>query len=161
MEKELLAQRHSNDQLQVECTRLHTCAAAAIASATKHRQHAAASAKLSSPLPAKRNLFSPQQFNNSAELHRYRARHSSTGSSSSCATVLHEDDTETNEYASRDDSDQDSDEEEGGTVVDENESVENGNLSPFSSPTLDKLRVSPYKQQQNAGVSEETWSTLI
>lgn len=156
-----MAQRHSNDQLQVECTRLHTCAAAAIASATKHRQHAAASSKLSSPPPARRNLFSPSQYSNSAELHRYRARHSSTGSSSCASTVLHEDDADNAEDASRDDSDQDSDGEAGGTVVDENESVENGQLSPFSSPTLDKLRVSPYKHQQNAAVNEEAWNTLI
>lgn len=149
-----MAQRHSNDQLQAECTRLHSCAAAAMASATKHRQ-LAASLKLSSPASPRRFLFSPQQqMNTSGELRRQRPRHSSTGSSSCASTVLHEDDADEGENS------EDDDESEGGTVVDENESASNGQLSPFSSPTLDKLRVSPFRHQQNAAVSDESWSSI-
>ena len=55
---------------------------------------------------------------------------------------------------------EDDDESEGGTVVDENEGASNGQLSPFSSPTLDKLRVSPFRHQQNAAVSDESWSSI-
>lgn len=151
-----MAQRHSNDQLQAECTRLHSCAAAAMASATKHRQ-LAASLKLSSPASPRRFLFSPQQqqMNTSGELRRQRPRHSSTGSSSCASTVLHEDDADEGENG------EDDDESEGGTVVDENDSVDNGQLSPFSSPTLEKLRVSPFRHQQNAAaVNDESWSSI-
>lgn len=152
LEKELMSQRHSNDQLQTECTRLHSCAAAAMASATKHRQ-LAATLKLSSPASPRRFLFSPQQMSSSGELRRQRPRHSSTGSSSCASTVLHDDDAEEGENGSDEES-------AGGTVVDENESVENGQLSPFSSPTLEKLRVSPFRQQQNAAVQEESWGSI-
>jgi hypothetical protein len=159
LEKELMAQRHSNDQLQAECTRLHTCAASAMASATKHRQ-LAATLKLSSPASAKRFLFSPQQLGNSAELRRHRPRHSSTGSSSCASTVLHDDDAEGEMYAEAEEDDEGS-EEGGGTEVDENESTENGQLSPFNSPLSDKLRGSPYTKSQNSAIKEETWNTII
>jgi hypothetical protein len=159
LENDLLAQRHSNDKLQAECTRLHACATAAVASATKHRQ--LASALKVSP-SVRKNLFTPGGTLRVGELHRHE-RHSSIGTSSSYASTEVRDDG--NNDADEDDLD-DEDEEESGTEVDENESNSNTPLaSPASSPStgkLGKLAFSPSAARHGScGLEEEVWSTQI
>lgn len=166
LEKELMSQRHSNDQLQAECTRLHACAAAAMASATKQRQLAAVM-KLSSPGSAKKYLFgsAPQSGER-----RVRERHSSTGSNSTTTSTVMQDDgdgdevgTETTECVEDHDCEDEDDEdlEKGGTEVDENEFTENLSVSAGSSPCVEKLACSPYANKQPTGVlEEEVWASI-
>lgn len=163
LEKELMSQRHSNDQLQAECTRLHACAAAAMASASKQRQLATVM-KLSSPGSAKKYLFGggPQSGERQA-----RERHSSTGSNSSCTSTVLQDDEEATECAEGEEEEEDDDDESlenGGTEVDENEfSSENVSISADSSPCVaDKLVTaisSPYATQTTV-LEEEVWNSI-
>lgn len=169
-----MAQRHSNDKLQAECTRLHACAAAAMASATKHRQ-LAASLKSASPGSARKALFSPGGTLRSGDMSKLLQieRHSSTGTSSTYASTQLRDEDEDDDEA--DDVENVGDEEEEGssTEVDENESRSN---TPTASPArsspsitnLNKLTVSPSKQSSgniskvsSVGLEEEVWTTQI
>ena len=122
-----MAQRHSNDKLQAECTRLHACAATAMASATKHRQLAAA-LKQASPASVKKNLFSPTStiIRTSAE-HHFHDRRSSAGSSSHASTEIR-DDYDEEEGEGEDSGLEDADSSSEG---DENES---GGNTPVASP---------------------------
>jgi hypothetical protein len=154
-----MAQRHSNDKLQAECTRLHACASAAMASATKHRQ-LAASFGLGSPASVKKSLFSASGTMRSADK-RPRERHSSTGTASTyTSTQVHEDEEEGGQGSGEEDADS-------GTEVDENESRSNTPVaSPASSPSVDKqsakLTASQgVLRQTNTALDEDYWTTQI
>lgn len=166
-----MAQRHSNDKLQAECTRLHACAAAAMASATKHRQ-LVSSFGLGSPSSASKTLFSSSGTLRSAEKRRLprRERHSSTGTTSTyTSTQVHEEEEEDDVEVEGEgyDEDKDGEEQDGegsGTECDENDSRSNTPLaSPGGSPSRD-LRAKPQPAQarpQGAAVDEEYWATQI
>ncbi len=167
----MIVQRHSNDKLQAECTRLHACASAAMASATKHRQLAASFGMLS-PSSAKKTLFSSSGALRSPDKHPRRERHSSTGTASTYAStqVRQEEDEKDDEVESENDEndaeEEEDDEEVGsGTEVDENESRSNTPVaSPASSPSVDKLgkmAAAQFAVRQSAGLEEEYWATQI
>ena len=170
-----MAQRHSNDKLQAECTRLHACAAAAMASATKNRQ-LAASLKSASPGSVRKSLFSPNgtlKSGDMAKMLRKESR-SSTGTNSTYAsTQLHDDDADAAEEEEEEDGEEDGeddDEDGSGTEIDENESRSNTpTASPARSPNRTKLsssspsKSSNHKSTAPAGslLEEEVWATQI
>lgn len=158
LENELMAQRHSNDKLQAECTRLHACAAAAMASATKHRQLAAAF-KSASPASARKALFSASGTLRSAEKRGHHEGRSSTGTSSSYAsTQVRDDDGEVEDVEEEDvDGAEGSEDDEAG---DENESQSN---TPVASPSVDKLSKvrSPTAGRHFPVGEEELWAQVI
>lgn len=161
-----MAQRHSNDKLQAECTRLHACAAAAMASATKHRQ-LVSSFGLGSPSSASKALFSSSGTLRSAEKHRLqrRERHSSTGTASTyTSTQVHEEEDD-GEGCDEDKEEELGEDGEGsGTEVDENDSRSNTPLaSPATSPSRgQRTKPQPAPMQPGTAVLEEGyWATQI